>query len=142
MSFGQFQRSEDGAPMSDINMTPLIDVMLVLLVIFIVTAPLLTGRVGLQLPKVDAAPSQSQHKSLTVSLQQNGTLYIGTQPVSLKELKARLALAARNPDTELRLRADRAVQYGTMAEVLAAAQNAGLTHIGLMTAPAKTATPQ
>ncbi|MHB1668183.1 MAG: ExbD/TolR family protein [Thiomonas sp.] len=137
MSFGRFDRGVDEAPMSDINMTPLIDVMLVLLVIFIITAPLLAGHIALDLPKVDTAAAQRAPKSLSVSIQKDGKLYLGDQPTTLAALTARFAAAAKaRPDTELRIRADTAAPYGDVAQVMGAAQGAGLDRIGLITQPA------
>ncbi len=136
MSFGRFDRGVDEAPMSDINMTPLIDVMLVLLVIFIITAPLLAGHIALDLPKVDAAASRQAPKSLSVSIQKDGKLYLGDQPTTLGALTARFAAAAKaRADTELRIRADAAAPYGDVAQVMGAAQGAGLDRIGLITQP-------
>ena len=137
MSFGRFERGTDDTPMSDINMTPLIDVMLVLLVIFIITAPLLAGHVALTLPKVAAGPAPKPAASLAVSIQKDGKLYIDKQPVTLDALRARFVQAASShADTELRIRADTAVPYGDVARVMGAAQQAGLSHIGLITQPA------
>ncbi len=137
MSFGRFERGTDESPMSDINMTPLIDVMLVLLVIFIITAPLLAGRVALNLPKVAALPAPKPTSSLAVSIQKNGRIYLDDHPVTINVLRVRFAQAvAVHADTELRIRADTAVPYGTVARVMGAAQQAGLSHIGLITQPA------
>ena len=137
MSFGRFDRGADDAPMSDINMTPLIDVMLVLLVIFIITAPLLAGHIALNLPKVNTPAAQQAPKSLSVSVQKDGKLYLGDQATSLAALKLRFATAAKlRPDTELRIRADAAAPYGDVAQVMGAAQGEGLNRIGLITQPA------
>ncbi len=140
MAFGRFERTQGEAPLSDINMTPLIDVMLVLLVIFIITAPLLAGRIALDLPKVDTAAAQQAPKSLSVSIQKDGKLYLGDQPTTLVALTGRFAAAAKaRADTELRIRADAAAPYGDVAQVMAAAQRAGLDRIGLITQPAAAA---
>ena len=140
MSFGRFERGTDDTPMSDINMTPLIDVMLVLLVIFIITAPLLVGHVALTLPKVAAGPAPKPNATLAVSIQKGGQLYLDSRPVSIDVLRARFTQAASaHADTELRIRADTAVPYGAVARVMGAAQQAGLTHIGLITQPAAAA---
>jgi biopolymer transport protein ExbD len=140
MSFGRFERGADETPMSDINMTPLIDVMLVLLVIFIITAPLLAGHVALDLPKVAAAPAPRPVASLAVALQKDGSLYLDARPVTPAQLQARFTAAAqRDAATEVRIRADTAVPYGAVAALLAAAQQAGLTHIGFVTQPAPAA---
>ncbi|WP_031409945.1 biopolymer transporter ExbD [Thiomonas sp. FB-Cd] len=140
MSFGRFDRGADDTPMSDINMTPLIDVMLVLLVIFIITAPLLSGRIAVDLPKIDTAPAHQTPKSLSVSIQKDQKIFLGAQSVTLAQLTARFMEAAKaSSDTELQIRADTAVPYGRVAHVMAAAQKAGLSRIGLMTHPANAA---
>lgn len=129
--------------MADINMTPLIDVMLVLLVIFIITAPLLAGTVKLDLPRTDAKGVDQAPAFVTVQMDKAGTIYFNDAAVSREQL--RLALADRaqaNPDTEVRLRADTAVPYGQVVEVIATAQKAGLARIGFVTrdaAPEETA---
>ena len=136
MSFGSFDRDTDGEAMSDINMTPLIDVMLVLLVIFIITAPLLTGSLKLDLPKVDAPAAQQTPTVLQVGLRKDGQLYLADQPISLQQLTARFVAAAKQSDkTEVHLSADTAVPYGDVARVMGAAQAAGLSRIGLITQP-------
>ncbi len=136
MSFGRFDRGVDDAPMSDINMTPLIDVMLVLLVIFILTAPLLDGRIALRLPRSAAAPAPARASALVVSLRRDGRLFLGGTPITAARLAQQLTETARRaPATELRVRADTAVPYGQVAAVLAQAQRAGLRNIGLITAP-------
>ena len=122
--------------MSDINMTPLIDVMLVLLVIFIITAPLLTGSLKLDLPKVDAPAAQQPPTVLNVGLRKDGKLYLADNPVTLAQLTARFAAAAQqSPKTEVHISADTAVPYGDVARVMGAAQGAGLSRIGLITQP-------
>lgn len=138
MAFGSFDdgHADDGEAMSDINMTPLIDVMLVLLVIFILTAPLLTGALKLDLPKVAAPAAATQSKALAIAIRPNGQLYLDDQPITAAALAARMQQAARaNPDTEVRISADTATPYGTVAQVLGAAQQAGLQRIGLITQP-------
>jgi biopolymer transport protein ExbD len=142
MSFGGLEHGLSGrsrtAPMSEINMTPLIDVMLVLLVIFILTAPLLTHAIRLDLPKAASAAAPDTPSTVTVTLDAAGKLYWNDQPGALSpaDLQLRLNHAARS-DTppELHLRADQAVPYRAVAEVMAQAQQAGLTRIGFVTAP-------
>jgi biopolymer transport protein ExbD len=136
MSFGSFDQGDEGEAMSDINMTPLIDVMLVLLVIFIITAPLLTGSLKLDLPKVDAPPSQQTPTVLNVGLRKDGQLYLADQTITLAQLAARFAASAQqSPKTEVHISADAAVPYGDVARVMGAAQGAGLSRIGLITQP-------
>ncbi len=120
--------------MADINMTPLIDVMLVLLVIFIITAPLLSGSVKLDLPTANAKPADAPPAFVTVQMDRAGTLYLNDAPVSAEQMRAALKdRALAQPDTEVRLRADTAVPYGKVAALIADAQAAGLNRIGFVT---------
>ncbi len=137
MAFGRLERSPRTAPMSEINMTPLIDVMLVLLVIFMITAPLMTSSLKLELPRSDAARPGETPLFISISIDATGQLYVDTEPVDATQLNARLLDAARrNPQTELQLRADRAVPYGRVAELIGSAHKAGLVRIGFVTEPA------
>ena len=117
-------------------MTPLVDVMLVLVVIFILTAPLMSSTIPLDLPKTDAAKSQSVPQFVTLVVDKAGRTFLNDQPVTAAELATQLALAAdQNPDTEVQLRADTAVPYGRVVEVMGAAQKAGLNKIGFVAQP-------
>ncbi|MEO8300048.1 MAG: biopolymer transporter ExbD, partial [Burkholderiales bacterium] len=117
MSFGRLEHRSGPAPMSDINMTPLIDVMLVLLVIFMITAPLMTSSLRLDLPKSQAAATSEVPQSIAVALTADGGLYVAEEKIDATTLPTRLMEAARrNPDTEVQLRADRSVPYGRVAE--------------------------
>ena len=119
--------------MSDINMTPLIDVMLVLVVIFIITAPLLASSIKLDLPKSDAAKATDAAKSITVVVDAAGQIYLKNQPVTPEQLAQQFALSKQaNPDTEVQLRADQSVPYGRIVEVMGAAQKAGLNRLGFV----------
>ncbi len=119
--------------MSDINMTPLIDVMLVLVVIFILTAPLLVSSIKLDLPQTDAAKAGDAPQSVTVVVDAAGQTYLKDQPVAMDELARQLNLfAQRNAQTEVQLRADKTVPYGRIVEVMGAAQRAGLSRIGFV----------
>lgn len=127
--------------MSDINMTPLIDVMLVLVVIFIITAPLLASSIKLDLPKTDAATAGDAPKSVTVVVDAAGQAFLKDQPVTLEDLARQLTLLKlASPDTEVQLRADRQVPYGRIVEVMGTAQKAGLNRIGFV-ADSVSATP-
>jgi biopolymer transport protein TolR len=133
MSFGRLERTPGPQPMSEINMTPLVDVMLVLVVIFIITAPLLTSAIKLDLPKTDAAKAGAVPKAVTVVVDQAGQVFLGDQPLELAELAQKLLQTAQlNPDTEVQLRADQAVPYGRIVEVMGTAQKAGLNRIGFV----------
>jgi biopolymer transport protein ExbD len=145
MSFGGFERGRAPAtPMAEINVTPLVDVMLVLLVIFIITAPLLARALKLDLPQAEAPAAAQTAQTIQLAIDAGGNLRWNAQPVSAEELDSRLATAAReSPQPELHLGADRAVRYEHVAAVLAAAQKAGLMRIGFITEPpvVKGATP-
>ncbi len=134
MAFGRLQRSPTSQPMSDINMTPLIDVMLVLLVIFIITAPLMSASLRLDLPKTDGAQVSSAVQFVSVSVDAQGRLFWGDEPQSEGQLTARVREAAqRQPATEVQLRADKNVSYGRIAELIGLVQAGGLSRIGFVT---------
>ena len=142
MTFGRLERDKGATPMSDINMTPLIDVMLVLVVIFIITAPLLASSVRLDLPKSDAAKPNDTPKFVMLVLDKTGQAFLNDKPVSLKQASQEfLKAAAQNPETELQLRADEAVAYGKVVELMGAAQKAGLNRIGFVANPAAASSP-
>jgi len=138
MAFGRLERNSGPAPMSDINMTPLIDVMLVLLVIFIITAPLMTSSLKLDLPKTDAATPQAAPTFIAVAIDGSGKLFLGDEALTREVLGQRVAAAAKgNPQLEVQLRADQKVAYGQVADLIGLVQKAGLTRIGFVTeAPA------
>ncbi len=122
--------------MSEINMTPLIDVMLVLLVIFIITAPLLASSIKLDLPKTDAAQPGQVPRFVTLAVDAAGQAYLNDTPLGADALARRLQeTAAIDPETEVQLRADAAVPYGRIVEVMGAAQKAGLNRIGFVANP-------
>jgi biopolymer transport protein TolR len=136
MAFGRLERTPGAQPMSDINMTPLIDVMLVLLVIFIITAPLMTSSLKLELPKTDAAQPSDTPQFIAVALDRDGHYFFGDEAVDADAFAARVAAAAnRSKDTEVQLRADRAVPYGRVAELIGIVQKAGLSRIGFVAEP-------
>ena len=119
--------------MSEINVTPMVDVMLVLLVIFILTAPLLASSIKLDLPKTDAAKPVDAPKFVTLVVDKAGLIFLNDKPVSPDQLKTSLTqTAGQNPDTEVQLRADEAVPYGKVVEVMGVAQKAGLNRIGFV----------
>jgi biopolymer transport protein ExbD/biopolymer transport protein TolR len=138
MAFGRLERNPGAQPMSDINMTPLIDVMLVLLVIFMITAPLMTSSLKLDLPRTDAAQASDTPQFVSVALDRDGRTFWGDESVDAAALAERIAAAAkRNPQTEVQLRADKAVPYGRVAELIGVVQKAGLTRIGFVAEPEK-----
>jgi biopolymer transport protein TolR len=137
MAFGRLERTTGPSPMSDINMTPLIDVMLVLLVIFMITAPLMASSLKLDLPRTEGAQPNDAPQFINVALDAQGKLYFGEDVVDAAAFATRVADAARkNPRTEVQLRADQGVPYGRVAEVIGVVQKAGLSRIGFVTEPA------
>jgi biopolymer transport protein ExbD/biopolymer transport protein TolR len=134
MAFGRLERDPGSRPMSDINMTPLIDVMLVLLVIFIITAPLMTTSLKLDLPKTEGARPSDAPLFIAVSINEQGQLFVGDEAVSAEQLLKRARDAAqRDAATEVQLRADSRVPYGRVAEVIGLIQDAGLSRVGFVT---------
>jgi len=142
MAFGGLEKKPNGSPMAEINMTPLIDVMLVLLVIFIITAPLFTHAIRLDLPKVASQPARETPQTNTLSIDDAGKLFWNDTPVSFEQMRARFAdagKAAQKP--ELHLRASSATRYDVIAQVMGAAQQAGLERIGFVTQPGRPQAP-
>ncbi len=136
MSFGRLERTPSAAPMSDINMTPLIDVMLVLLVIFIITAPLMVSAVKVDLPQTQGTQATNAPQFVSLALDKSGQAFLADQPVALPALALELQkVAAQNPLTEVQLRADATVQYGRVVEVMGLAHAAGLSRIGFVANP-------
>ena len=134
MSFGRLERNPSSQPMSEINMTPLIDVMLVLLVIFIITAPLMTSSLKLDLPRTEGARPSDAPAFITLALDAQGQLFVADAAVNKVQLSARVREAAqRDGLTEVQLRADARVPYGQVAEVIGLVQEAGLSRIGFVT---------
>jgi biopolymer transport protein ExbD len=137
MAFASFDNKSGGAPMAEINMVPLIDVMLVLLVIFIVTAPMMSHSVKLELPKASAQVISAKAEKIDFSIDANGVRYWNGQVMSREEAVARFALEGAKPtQPEVHLRADQSVPYRAVAETLADASKAGLSKIGFVTDPA------
>jgi biopolymer transport protein ExbD len=137
MAFGSFNREGSTTPMSQINMIPLIDVMLVLLVIFIITAPLLTHAVKVDLPKASSQPNLTQPNHIELSIDGAGRMFWNGEMVDRGAMQARFRAASQQtPQPELHIRADRTTQYQVLAEVLADSTNAGLARIGFISDPA------
>ena len=133
MTFGRLERTTGAPPMSDINMTPLIDVMLVLLVIFMITAPLMVSKVKVNLPKTAGSVSQQVPAFISVVVDQTGQVFVDDKPLNMSAVSQRLAeAAAQNATTEVQLRADSAVPYGRIVEVMGLAHQAGLSRIGFV----------
>jgi len=137
MAFASFDKNRSaGAPLAEINMVPLIDVMLVLLVVFIVTAPLLTHAVKIDLPKASAQPNAVQAEKIEFAIDAAGIRFWNGERISREEAAARFANEGRRePQPEVHVRADQTVPYGRVAETLADAARAGLTRVGFVTEP-------
>jgi len=137
MAMGSFNSSGGQMPMAEINTTPLVDVMLVLLIIFIITAPLLTHSVTVDLPRASSVASDQKPTTLQVSIGAAGEVSVGGAVVSPSELEARFREATiRDALTEIHLMADRATRYEVVAETMSAARRAGVGKIGFVTQPA------
>lgn len=122
--------------MSEINVTPMVDIMLVLLIIFMVTAPLIQQGVKVNLPEAKAAPVEAAEKKLVLSVDSNKRVFIGDAEVALEELEDKLRTNAKaQEDKEIYLHADRDIPYGVVVEVMAAAQRAGVSNVGMITDP-------
>ena len=123
-------------PMSEINTTPMVDVMLVLLVIFIITAPLLTHAVKIDLPQASSQPNPEKPDTITLLINAEGKLFWNDAPFEEAELASRLATETqKKPQPELHLRADKKTSYQQLAMVMSAAQNAGIGKLGFVTEP-------
>jgi biopolymer transport protein TolR len=122
--------------LSEINVTPMVDVMLVLLIIFMVTTPLIQQGVKVNLPETKAAPVEASDKKLVVSIDLNKRVFIGEAEVTLADFETKLkANAKAQQDKEMYLHADRDLPYGIVVDVMAAAQRAGVTNVGMITDP-------
>ena len=134
MAFSSPQGDDDAGLMAEINMTPFVDVMLVLLIIFIVTLPVIQHSVKIELPKATSSASNSKPETIQVSIDAKGQIFWNTTPVSLDEyiVKAKQA-ASQEPIPEVNLRADKRVVYDAVAQVLSASKRNGLTKLGFVT---------
>ena len=142
MAIGSFDDKRHRGPMAEMNIVPLVDVMLVLLVIFIITAPLLTHAVKIDLPKADSHPNLTKPDHIELAIQQDGALFWNGSPITQEELGPRFAAEAqRQPQPELHIHADRLAYYDAIAKVMAAAAKAGLGRIGFVTAPEEQQAP-
>jgi biopolymer transport protein TolR len=121
-------------PITDINVTPLVDVMLVLLIVFMVTAPLLTVGVQVDLPKVQNEPINTPEEPLVVTIQKDGNIALMQTPIAIEQLVQRLlAITSNKPDTQIYLRGDQAINYGRVMEVMGTLSTAGFTKVALIT---------
>lgn len=137
MSFGTLTDEDGDEALAEINMIPLIDVMLVLLVIFIVAAPLLQHSVNIDLPQASSTPLTAEPEAVRLSIDAESRLYWNDAPLAEEALSARFSeMAAQSPQPQLQLAAARSTPYEKVAEVMSAAARAGLTRIGFITEPA------
>ena len=133
-------------PLAEINVTPMVDVMLVLLIIFMVTAPLMTSGVSVDLPKTNAQPLNSDSEPLTVSIKADGAIFLQEQAVDVADLVARLqAIAKNNPERRIFVRGDKDLAYGRIMEVMGTITQGGFTKVALLAeqtvSPASAAKP-
>lgn len=129
-----FSKKETDDVISEMNVTPLVDVMLVLLVVFIVTAPMLTNSIPLKLPKTGSVAPATAHKPLVVSITKEGKYFIGKQPVAYEDLEHDIAAEHdKNPELAVQIRADQDVVYSSVAKAMAVVQKAGINRLGVIT---------
>ncbi len=138
MAMGSFDSRRHQGPMAEINVVPLVDVMLVLLVVFIITAPLLTNAVKIDLPKASSNVNITKPDHIEFGIREDGSFYWSGEKVELASLPARFAQEAKKqPQPELHIRADAQARYELVAQVMASAAKAGMTRIGFVTDPSK-----
>lgn len=138
MAFGSFDSKSSGHTMSEINMVPLIDVMLVLLVIFIITAPLLSHSIKINVPQVTAEPVEQEPVVIDLAVNEMGQIFWNEQPVALEDLTARMKQeATQDPQPQLRIRADLDTRYEILAEIMGSARASGMKRVGFVTRPAE-----
>ena len=135
MAMGSLSDADDDFN-PEINTTPLVDVMLVLLIIFIMTVPVMNHSVKIDLPRASSQPDETKPENINLSIDAEGKVYWNAEPIDPSQLRARIAdAAAKTPQPELHLRAERTTQYERVAQVMAAAQAGGLGKIGFVTDP-------
>lgn len=143
MAFGSFDNKSSGQAVSEINMVPLIDVMLVLLVIFIITAPLLSHSIKINVPQASSEPVQQDPKVIDFAVDAEGSLYWNERPVTLDQIPGLMAAeSGQDPQPELRIRADLDTRYEVLAQVMSMARRSGLKRIGFVTRPGSTTPAQ
>ena len=135
MSFGRLERTQGEPPLSDINVTPLVDVMLVLLIIFMITVPMLSHKIKIDLPQPTLnPPPDNPPEPITLGVRLTGQLYWNDEPITEAAMQAQLRVAAqRTPQPELQIRADRDTEYQVVASVMTDAKNAGMVKVGFIT---------
>ncbi|WP_234087564.1 biopolymer transporter ExbD [Azonexus sp. R2A61] len=139
MAMGSFNGTGSQMPTAEINMTPLVDVMLVLLIIFMITAPLMTHSVKVDLPRASSTPTPEKPMTLQLSITADNVIHVGADAISGSALEARFRDAvAQDANVELHLKADKVTRYETVAETMSAARRAGISKIGFVTQPGET----
>lgn len=142
MSFGSFDNRSSAQTNAEINMVPLIDVMLVLLVIFLITAPLLTHSIKVQLPQATAEPVDKDPKSLDLAVTEEGLLFLNNEPVALEDLTEVLRpYSQETPQPEVRIRADQETRYELLAQVMSKSKASGMVRLGFVTRPGAESSP-
>ena len=136
MAFGRLGGGDDEQPVSEINMIPMIDVMLVLLIVFMITAPLLTDSVKLELPQASSQVNQPTPEDITLAITADGTVHWNGKPCSEAELEQQMVAAAARPQLpELQLKVDQKVEYGLVARIMAMASRHGLGKLAFVSTP-------
>lgn len=139
MAFGSFDNKRGNGTVSEINMVPLIDVMLVLLVIFIITAPLLSHSIKINVPQASAEPVEQDPKTIDLAVDEQGALFWNEQAITMDELTQRFAAESKlDPQPEIRIRADLNTRYEVLAQIMSSAKSGGMKRIGFITRPAQT----
>lgn len=137
MAFGKLSDEGGGQPQSEINMIPLIDVMLVLLIVFMITAPLLSNAVKVDLPQASSSPEDIKNDDIKLAMKASGELFWHGEAISREELEARLLNAAKQqPVPELHIHADRNLDYGKVADIMALSSRSGVSKIAFVSEPA------
>ncbi len=130
-----FSNNSSGGVMAEINVTPLVDVMLVLLIIFMITAPLAAHKIKVELPiaSLDRPPEEAPVQPITITVKEAGDLYWNDEPITEATMQAQLRVAAqRTPQPEVQLRADKNTEYSVISMVMADAKNSGIVHLGFI----------
>jgi biopolymer transport protein ExbD len=130
-----FSSNSGGGVMAEINVTPLVDVMLVLLIIFMITAPLAAHKIKVELPiaSLDKPPEEAPNQPITITVKEAGDLFWNDEPITEATMQAQLRVAAqRTPQPEVQLRADKNTEYSVISMVMADAKNAGIVHLGFI----------
>lgn len=142
MAFGSFDNKGPGTTVSEINMVPLIDVMLVLLVIFIITAPLLSHSLKIDIPQASGEPVQQEPRVIDIAIDSSGVMYWNEQHIDPAELEPRLRqVSGDEPQPTVRIRADHDTRYDMLATIMGAARQAGIKRLGFVTRPGTPVSP-